>query len=75
MRNKPTLSDATEQQIRDAFKEMQDRLRPRTCSLCSETFKPKRTWQVFCSEGCRVRWFRLKRAFANAEWDDAKPKE
>lgn len=73
MEKKPTLSTATEQQIQEAFKELKDRLKPITCSLCSTLFKPKRQWQKFCSNSCRVIYFRLKASIENAEWESAEP--
>lgn len=75
MADKPTISGATEEQIRDAFRKIKKQLQPRACKLCSEMFKPKRHWQTFCQETCRVTWFRLAKAAEEADWRAAKPKK
>lgn len=70
---KPTLSTATEADIRDAFREHQNKLHVLTCKLCEETFKQRRHWQLFCSNSCRVMYFRIKSSLENAEWQEAEP--
>ena len=75
MEKKPTLSTATEEEIRAAFRKMENKLRVRTCQLCEETFKQTRHWQKFCSNSCRVLYFRLKASIENAEWNEADPEK
>lgn len=72
---KPTISTATEHEIREAFKELQSKLRIQTCQLCEVVFKQKRHWQKFCSDSCRVTYSRLKTSLENAEWAEAEPKD
>lgn len=72
MSNKPSLSNATEKDIRDAFLTLEKRLKPRPCALCSQVFKPTRMWQRFHDESCRVMWHRLKRSVENAAKEPTK---
>jgi len=71
--SKLSIQTATEEEIRDAFQEIKRKLKPKVCELCEITFKPRRTWQKFCSDSCRVLYFRLKHAVREAEWNEAAP--
>ncbi|HMX92328.1 MAG TPA: hypothetical protein PLY42_13225 [Nitrospira sp.] len=44
---RPTISTATPEQVAEALIGMQN------CVRCHKLFKPRRSWQRFCSDHCR----------------------
>jgi hypothetical protein len=63
----PTVSTATDQEIRDAYAGIQSKLHPIPCRLCTTIFTPKRHWQLFCCGSHRVIYFRLRKELTNAK--------
>jgi len=58
---KPTITTATEEEIRNAILVVRKAQGPRKCILCDKVFMPRTKGHKFCSAKCSGAWHRMKR--------------
>lgn len=54
MKNEPTLSTASREEIQAALNARSQGAKELECHLCSRPFRPNRKWQKFCSQKCQT---------------------
>lgn len=85
MKEKPTLSTFTTEDVREAFEAKKKSMGMAVCDMCSETFKRKRRAQRFCQDSCRANYHNLLnmlkadeqkrlKAKEEEEWEAANPR-
>jgi len=73
-KSKPNLQSFTDEQVREYYEKRRAKLEWMLCNLCTKRFKQTRKWQKFCSDSCRVMFFRLRHAMEQ-EAKDERPDE